>query len=141
VSEEVRVSRYFFAEGSFDSLDVGMIDATIHVLRFADGARLFVDRKPVRRGATPRDLAIARNGHEARTLPRFTVLDERDDPTSFDVAACFRDREELVYQLRRHFVAPPSAYTFTLRGGMADRARLDAWMDTIFTSIRFRPDA
>jgi hypothetical protein len=135
------VGRYFFNEGSFESLDLGMDDTTIHILRFADGVRLFIDRKPVRRGATPRDLAIARNGHEARALPRFTILDTRDDRTTCDVAAYFRDREELVYQLRRHFIQPPTAYTFTLRGQMADRAKLDAWMASIFTSLRFRPEA
>jgi hypothetical protein len=137
------VSRYFFNEGSFDSLQPtggAMVDATIHVLRFAEGVRLFVDHKPVRRGATPRDLAVARNGHEARTLPRFTVLEERDGPATCDVAAYFREGEDLVYQLRRHFVKPPSAYTFTLRGQMADRAKLDAWMGSIFASLRFRPE-
>jgi hypothetical protein len=135
------LSRYFFNEGSFESLDVAMDDTTIHVLRFADGVRLFVDRKPVRRGATPRDLAIARNAHEGKMLSRFTILDTRDDQATCDVAAYFRDREGIVYQLRRHFIHPPTAYTLTLRGQMADRAKLDAWMASIFTSLRFRPEA
>ena len=137
------MSRYFFAEGSFDSLDPpdgAMVDGTIHVLRLADGVRLFVDHKAVRRGATLRDLATARNGHEARMLPRFTILEERDAEGTFDVAAFFSDREELVYQLRRHFVRPRTAYTFTLRGQMAERAKLDAWMDAIFASRKFRPE-
>ena len=135
------MSRYFFNEGSFESIGAGMDDPTIHVLHFAEGVRLFVDRKAVRRGATPRDLAIARNAHEGRMLPRFTILDTRDAEATSDVAAFFRDGEELVYQLRRHFVHPPTAYTFTLRGQMADREKLDAWMASIFASLRFRPDA
>lgn len=133
------MSRYFFNEGSFESLDVGVVDTTIHVLRFAEGVRLFLDRKPVRRGATPKDLATARNGYEARELPRFTVLDRRDEAATSDVAAYFREGEDIVYQLRRHFVEGPTAYALTLRGRMEDRAKLDAWMASIFASLRFRP--
>ena len=138
------MSRYFFAEGSFESLDVGMVDATTHVLRFAGGARLFVESKPLRRGATARDLATARNEHEARALSKFTLLEERaaEAPADVaDVAAFFQDGAELVYQLRRHFVRARSAYTFTLRGRMDEREKLEGWMASIFTSARFRPDA
>jgi hypothetical protein len=134
------MSRYFFNEGSFESLDAGAVDRTIHVLRFADGLRLFVDRKPLRRGATPRDIALARNAHEGRLLPRFTVVEERADGATFDVVAYFREGEELVCQLRRHFVRYPNAYTFTLRGPMAARPKLDQWMTAICESVRFRPD-
>ena len=135
------MSRYFFNEGAFDSLDMGLSDATIHVLRFADETRLFIDRKPLRAGATPRDLALARTELEARSLLTLTVLDQRDGGAAFDVAACFRDGNDLVYQLRRHFIQPPSAFTFTLRGPMHARADVDARMDQLFTSLRFRQDA
>lgn len=134
------MSHYFFNEGTFDSLDIGLVDSTIHVLQFADETRLFIDRKPLRVGATPRDLATARTELDARVLQKLTVMDQRDSGSAFDVAAYYRDGDDLVYQLQRHFVRPPSAFTFTLRGPMAARGDIDARMDRLFATLRFRRD-
>ncbi len=126
------MSRYFINEGTFESLDVGFRDTTINVLALPGGARLFVDREPLRADSTPEDLAAARSEHEAQRLAKFTVLAEREGhlggvPT-FEVAARFRDEMDLVYQRRRtHFVRQRYAVLGAtrcagLRGAM-DRAR------------------
>ena len=57
-----------------------------------------------------------------------------------DVAAFFRDETDIVYQRRTHFILPPWAFTLTLRGDMASRADLDARMDKLLTTLRYRTD-
>lgn len=137
------MTTYFINEGTFDSLDVGMVDSTVHLLRFPGGVRLLIDRKPLRNGASPRALALSRTQHESRQLPKFTVLAEREGEvhgmSTFDVAAYFRSGADLVYQLRRHFVRQPLAFAFTLRGAMASRDDIDARMDRLLDTLRFRP--
>ena len=140
------MTRYFMNEGSFDSLDVGMIDSTVHVLRFEGGVRLFVEKKPLRDGATLRAIAHSRTQHELRAFSKFNVLAEREAEfqgiAMFDVAAFYRNEDEtdIVYQRRTHVIRPPWAFTLTLRGDMASRADLDARMDELLTTLRFRTD-
>jgi hypothetical protein len=131
-------------EGSFDSLDVGMIDSTVHVLRWGGDARLFVEKRPLRNGATLRAIARSRTQHESRALSKFNVLAEREVEVGgiamLEVAAFFRDETDIVYQRRTHIIRPPWAFTFTLRGDMASRADLDARMDRLLTTLRYRTD-
>jgi hypothetical protein len=131
-------------EGSFDSLDIGMVDSTVHFLRFDGDVRLFIEKNPLRTGATLHALARSRTKHEAGKLSKFNVLAERQAEIGgiamLEVAAFFRDDTEIVYQRRTHFIWPPWAFTFTLRGEMASRAELDARMDHMLTTLRFRGD-
>ncbi|MEP7123289.1 MAG: DcrB-related protein [Byssovorax sp.] len=141
------MSRYFFNEGSFDSLDLDLRfeDKTIHVLALGGGARLFLDRGALRDGATAQDLAQARSEHEASRLAKFTVLAEREgtlgDVATFEVAARFRDELDLVYQRRTHFIRQGHAFAFTLRGPLSARDELDARMDGVLETLRFRGQA
>ena len=139
------MSRYFINEGTFESLDVGLEDTTINVLTLPGGARLFVDREPLRADKTLEELAAARSEHESQRLPKFTVLAEREGqlggvPT-FEVAARFREEMDLVYQRRTHFVRRGYAFALTLRGPLNDREGLDARMDDVLETLRFRGQA
>ncbi len=137
------MSRYLFNEGSFDSLDVGIVDSTVHVLELEPDGRLFVDRRPLRAGATARLLAESRTGHATRGLPRYTVMGERElsGPPAFEVAAHFRNGIEIVYERRTHLVVDGGAFAFTMRGAMEKRADIDGCMDAVLATLRFRDDA
>jgi hypothetical protein len=131
-------------EGSFESLDVGMVDTTVNVLDLPGGLRLFVDRRPLREGATPRDLARSRTDHEARAQAKFTVLREGLGEVGslpvYHVAAYFLEDAELVYQRRAHFIQYRTAFVLTLRGPMPAREGVDASLDQVLGTLVFRPD-
>jgi hypothetical protein len=131
-------------EASFDPLDVGMVDSTVHVLKFAGETKLFVEKRPLDDDATLDVIGRARTQYESERLSRLSVLSEREvefgGTPMFDVAAYFCDEAEIVYQRRTHFIWPPWSFTLTLRGEMASRADLDARMDTLLATLRVRAD-
>ncbi|HVY45288.1 MAG TPA: DcrB-related protein [Minicystis sp.] len=137
------MSRYMFHEGSFESPDdVGLVDSTVHVLELDGAHRLFVDRRPLRAGATPRLLAASRTGQLERSLTRYTLIGERDAAglPGFEVAAHYRVDSDLVYERRTHVAFDGGAFGFTMRGPMAARGDVDGRMDALLTSVRFRDE-
>jgi hypothetical protein len=136
------MTAYSFNEGSFDSLDVGVVDSTVHNLEFEDGSRLTVERRTMREGATIEALARDRTQHEARERPRYTVQAERQGTFAghpgFEVAAYYPEGADVRYQLRRHVAHPPVSFVFTMTGPVAARDALDARMERVFGTLRLR---
>jgi hypothetical protein len=136
------MTAYWFNEGNFDSLDVGIVDSTVHNLEFEDGSRLTVERRTMRKGATIEALARDRTQHEARERPRYTVQAERPGPFAgypgFEVAAFYPEGAGIRYQLRRHIALAPVSFVFTMTGPIAARGTLDARMERVFGTLRLR---
>lgn len=139
------MSRYFINEGAFDLPGGRARDTTIHVLALAGGARLLIDRAPLRDDAGLQDLAQERSQLEAQQHHKFTVLAEREGslggaPT-LEIAAQYREEMDVVYERRVHFVRGRTAFTLTLRGPLQARADLDTRMDGVLETLRFRGEA
>ena len=136
---------YLMEDASFDLLDVGFDDQTIHLLESSAGGhvgKILVDRGRLKPGASTPDFARARSLRDAKAFDGWKVLAERESDHGgvlvSEIAARFRAEDETMYQRRAHFVIDGSAIAITARGAFAASAEIDAWMDQVLGTLRFR---